>query len=100
MLSIRSNTYYEQKEGEGTFELNPLMELIIIHTSGKEYEWKKNDLLSTNKFEEIRLMVSPSMLSSLIVELQLHQTKLESIQKNATQLTALVKHINENKTQA
>lgn len=46
---------------------------------------------------EIRLIVSPEMLSSLITELQLHQGKLETIRKNGDQINSLIKHIHETK---
>ena len=45
------------------------------------------------KFSEVRMIVSPFMLQTLITELQLHQKKLNNITKNADQLSSLVKHI-------
>ena len=45
------------------------------------------------KCSEVRMIVSPFMLQTLITELQLHQKKLNNITKNADQLSSLVKHI-------
>jgi len=94
VVTIRSNTYYEQVENEKPFTLKPLMELVIIHTDGKDYILKKDgQIQGTFNLVEHRLLISPELLTGLITELQLHQKKLETIQKNAAQLTALVAHI-------
>jgi len=93
MVSVRSNAYYTQEEGQKEFALNPMLELIIIHTDGKNYKLTKNDIESSPKLAESRLIVSPEMLQHLITDLQLHQKKLEGIRKNADQLNSLVRHI-------
>ncbi len=94
VVTVRSNTYYEQNEGEAPFALKPLMELVIINTDGKDYVINKDGSIKGKfKLEESRLLVNPEMLTVLITELQLHQKKFEQIQKNAAQLTALVAHI-------
>ena len=38
MISVRSNTYYSQDENHKEFELNPMLELIMIYADGKD--WK------------------------------------------------------------
>lgn len=93
MVSVRSNAYYTQEEGQKEFALNPMLELVIIHTDGKNYKLTKNDIESSQKLTESRLIVSPEMLQHLITDLQLHQKKLEGIRKNADQLNSLVRHI-------
>ena len=93
MISVRSNAYYTQEENQKEFALNPMLELIIIHTDGKDYRLTKNDLSSSPKVSETRMIVSPEMLQSLITDLQLHQKKLNGIRKNSDQLNSLVKHI-------
>ena len=95
MISVRSNAYYTQEEKGSEFALNPMLELIIIHTDGKDYKITKNDLSSTPKLAEKRMIVGPEMLQSLITELQLHQKKLDAIRKNSDQLNSLVKHISD-----
>lgn len=93
MVSVRSNTYYTQEEGQKEFALNPMLELVIIHTDGKNYKLTKNDIESSPKLSESRLIVTPEMLQHLITDLQLHQKKLEGVRKNADQLNSLVRHI-------
>jgi hypothetical protein len=93
MLSVRSNAYYTQEEGEKEFALKPMLELVIIHTDGKNYKLTKNDMESSPKLSESRLIVSPEMLQHLITDLQLHQKKLDGIRKNSDQLNSLVRHI-------
>ena len=94
LVTVRSNTYYEQNEGETPFSLKPLMELVIIHTNGKDYlVTKAGAIVGKPILEEIRLLVNPELLTSLITELQLHQRKFEVISKNADQLSTLVRHI-------
>jgi hypothetical protein len=93
MMSVRSNAYYTQEEGQKEFALNAMLELVIIHTDGKNYKLTKNDIESSPKLAECRLIVSPEMIQHLITDLQLHQKKLEGIRKNADQLNSLVRHI-------
>lgn len=93
MVSVRSNSFYEQKEDDKEFALKPQLELVIIYTDGKNYKITKNDIESSPKLAECRLIVSPEMLQHLITDLQLHQKKLDTIRKNADKLNALVKHI-------
>jgi hypothetical protein len=95
IIDVRSNVGYSQPEGIDEFKLEAFMELVIIHSNGKKYFVKDKHLTSKTVFEEIRLTVSPEMLTTLITELQLHQKKLEGIRTNADKSTALVKHIQE-----
>lgn len=95
MLSVRSNAHYTQEENASEFALNPMLEVIIIFTDGKDYAISKKQLVSTVKLSEIRMIVSPEMLQSLITDLQLHQKKLDGIRKNADQLSSLVKYVTE-----
>ena len=95
MLSVRSNAYYTQEEGQKEFTLNPMLELVIIHTDGKNYKLTKNNIESSPKLAECRLIVSPEMLSYLISDLQLHQKKLDGIRKNADKLNSLVRYVNQ-----
>jgi hypothetical protein len=73
MISVRSNACYIQAENE--FALKPVLEIIIIHTDGKNYKFTTNELKTTSKIAETRFIVNPEMLNELIVELQLHQKK-------------------------
>lgn len=93
IISVRSNAQYIQKADTKEFELQPMLEVIIIHTNGKNYNYTGNTLKSTTKFEEVRFSVSPEILTVLITDLQFHQKKLDAVRKNADQINALAKHI-------
>lgn len=92
IVTVRSNTHYEQRQG-APFTLKAFMELIIVYTDGKNYTMTKTDIIGKPKLSEVRLIVSPEILTGLITDLQLHQTKLESIRSNADKINALLKHI-------
>ena len=93
ILDVRSNPYFTQNEDQNEFKLEPSLELVIIHSDGKNYEIEKNKLKSTTKLSEIRLIVNPEMLQALITDLQLHQKMFETIKANAEQLNSLVRHL-------
>jgi hypothetical protein len=99
VLSVRSNTHYTQEENDKEFVLKPMMELIVIYADGKEHKLTPKGIKQEVKLSEVRLIVSPYMLESLITDLQLHQKKLAGITANADKLTALVKHINVNENE-
>jgi hypothetical protein len=99
MISVRSNTHYTQEENDPDFVLKPMMELIVIYADGKDHKLTPKGIKQEVKLSEVRLIVSPYMLESLITDLQLHQKKLAGITANADKLTALVKHINVNESQ-
>jgi hypothetical protein len=95
MIAIRSNAFFAQNEQKETFSLEPALELVIIFTDGKDYDIKKGELVATSKLNEIRMIVSPELLSDMITDLQLHQKKLEATCQNADQINSLIKHISE-----
>lgn len=93
MISVRSNTYYSQDENHKEFELNPMLELIMIYADGKDWKLTPKGLSPQVKINEVRMIVNPAMLEMLITDLQLHKKKLIGIRENADKLNALVKHI-------
>lgn len=95
MIAVKSNPFYTQVEDNGSFTLRGALELVIVHSDGKKYEFKKDSLVSENKISEARMMVSPEMLQELITELQLHQKTLEGIRANADKINSLVKYVQE-----
>lgn len=93
IISVLSNTHYTQDEKDTEFILKPMMELIIIYTDGKEHKLTPKGLKQEVRCSEVRMIVSPFMLESLITDLKLHQKKLDNIIKNADQLSSLVKYM-------
>jgi hypothetical protein len=69
------------------------MELIIIYADGKEHKLTPKGLKQEVRCSEVRMIVSPFMLESLITDLKLHQKKLDNIIKKADQLSSLVKYM-------
>jgi hypothetical protein len=95
ILDVRSNAYYTQPENAKEFELKAFLEIVIIHTDGKDYKLKGGKLETTPNLVESRFVCSPEQLTELIGDLQMHQKKMESIRQNAEKLTGLVKYIDE-----
>lgn len=93
MVAIRSNAFLLQDDKKGVVEFVPQMELIIIHTNGKDYTWTKDGLNGKSRFDEIRLIITPDLLQDMITGLQLHQKKLQQFRDNATELNSLIKMI-------
>jgi hypothetical protein len=95
IIAVNSNPFYTQVEEKGNFTLRATLELVIVHSDGKEYEIEKDAFIGKNKLSEIRLLVSPEMLQGLITDLQLHQKTLDGIRKNADQINSLIKYVQE-----
>ena len=95
MIAIRSNAFFLHYDQKETFSLEPELELVIVFTDGKDYKVKAGELVSSAKLNEVRMVVSPEMLSDMITSMQLHQKKLEAVRKNADQINSLIKHITE-----
>lgn len=93
MISVRSNAYYTQQENQLEFSLTASLELVIIHTDGKEYKMNKKTLVSSPKVSEIRMIVNSELLKGLITDLQLHEKKLKTIRENSDALNRIAKHI-------
>ena len=90
VISVRTNIFFET---DNSINIQPAMELVIIHTDGKDYTYSKKGLVSKAKFGETRVVVNPEVLRKLIVDLQLHEKKLEAATKNANSINGLVEHI-------
>lgn len=95
MVAIRSNAFLLQDDSQKMVSFLPQMELVIIHTNGKDYNYTKDGLSGKSRFDEIRLIVTPDMLQSLITELKLHQQKLHQFRNNATEINSMIRIITE-----
>lgn len=94
IISVKSNPFFKQREEEKqVFKLDAVLEIIIVHTNGKEYSLSKNSVNSKPKISESRFIVNSEMLSDLIIDLQLHQDKLASFRRNSEKINSLVSHI-------
>lgn len=94
IITVYSNPHFTQDDNSEDFKLKTNVELVIVHTDGKEYKVQKDrNLVSTTKLSEIRLLVTPHMLQELITDLQMHQKQLNNFKANADQINSLVKHL-------
>ena len=100
VLDVRSNAYYTQTENAKEFELKAFLEIIIIHTDGKDYKIKAGKLKTSPNLTESRFVCSPEQLTQPINDLQMHQKKMEGIRQNADKLTGLVKYIDKGSDEA
>lgn len=94
LIEVRANHHYTQVEKQGSFELNPVVELIVVYTDGKQYSVTKDGYLKSEfKFSESRMLINPELLGSLIAQLQMHQSNLNKCRNNAEQINSLIKII-------
>jgi hypothetical protein len=93
LLEVRSNAFYIQTEGE-KINFEAVLEVVLIHTDGFAYTEIEGTVKRTLKFEETRMLLTSQGLTDLIVQLQLHQKKLEQIRHNAEELTSIVERFN------
>jgi hypothetical protein len=95
ILSIRSNPLYSLDD-DGK-ELTPLIELVVIHTDGKNYTFNKkgDDLTTTTRITETRYTVSPDSLGKFISGLKLIQQNMNALQNNAAGINTIIKQFSE-----
>lgn len=104
IIDVKSNPVYLEGNEKGQFSLEGNIELIIVHSDGKEYQFKNEKIIAHPVFNETRFIVNTSVMDELITMLQGHRDKLRKISENASQLNALVKTfsevVNDNKEEA
>ena len=93
LIALRSNGIYQQVE-QKDFQLEAKLELILIYIDGKCHKVRKNQIVSEPNLTEVRIIVSPEMLTGLITELQLHQKKMDSLRNNADVIHKIINEIN------
>lgn len=95
-LEIRANALYFHEQKEGNIQLNPKLELVLIHSDGYEYFMDRDNKEFEKAFKivETRLIVSPEMISDLIIQLKVHQENLNNLRANADNINALIKNFN------
>lgn len=94
IIDVKSNPVYLEK-GEKEFALEGNIELIIVHSDGKRYDFSKNRVQSVPTFTESRFLVNTAVMDELITMLQGHRDKLRKVNENASQLNALIKTFGE-----
>ena len=92
LMTVRSNPYYSLLDDK----LAANLEIILIHTDGKEYLVGENKQIDgTWKLAETRLIINQNNLNSLIDELKGLQKAMKTLSDNAKVLNTIIHEIKE-----
>lgn len=86
VLEVRANTVYTQVENK----LSPRLELILIHTAGKQYEVKAAKVTAIPIINEARFSVNSKQLDDLIADLQKWKLQMVTIEQNCSVLNHVI----------
>lgn len=90
VFAITSNQIMCPKNGK-QFELVPMMELILVHSDGKDYSHNGKKLSSTVKISETRFFVSVNGMKELMSQLAMAAASLNVLEANCGQINQLIK---------
>lgn len=76
IVDLRANIYASDVDAE-KMKVTPLMELVIVYNSGKEYIDTGKELVSKDIYADLRLMLNPSQLDKMIIALKDWRYSLE-----------------------
>ena len=93
LTDVRSNGFFKNENETGVLKLNAALELVLLYFDGRDYKVVSNKIKTNLRLNEVRLIVSSTMLQELITHLQFHQKKLEVFDKNAKEINSLVNHL-------
>ena len=80
IVDLRANIYASDVDAE-KMKVTPLMELVIVYSNGKYYSDSGTEIVSKDKYADLRLMLNPSQLDSMIKALQQWQKTLANREK-------------------
>ena len=89
LTDVRSNGFFKNENETGALKLNAALELVLLYFDGRDYKVVSDKLKTNLRLNEVRLIVSSTMLQELITQLQFHQKKLEVFDKNAKEINSL-----------
>lgn len=69
IVDLRSNIYASDVDPE-KMKVTPLMELVIVYSSRKEYIDTGKEIVSKDIYADLRLMLNPSQLDKMIIALK------------------------------
>lgn len=69
IVDVRANIYASDIDAE-KMKVTPLMELVIVYSNGKAYTDNEQEIDSEDVYADLRLMLNPKQLRSLIVALE------------------------------
>lgn len=77
LVDLRSNIYASDVDPQ-KMKVTPLMELVLVYSSGKEYIDTGRELVSKDIYADLRLVLNPSQLDKMIIALKDWRYSLES----------------------
>lgn len=69
IVMLRANIYASDVDAK-KMQVTPLMELVIVYSSGKEYIDTGKELASKDIYSDLRLMLNPNQLDKMIIALK------------------------------
>lgn len=90
IIEVRGNAIYTGTDNE----LKPQVELIIIHTDGKQYNVKGKEVVTVPILRETRFTADPEELDRLIADLQKFKLMMTTIQQNCKVINSVVEQLN------
>lgn len=90
IVGITTNHMMIPSEGK-EFNLSPMMELIIMHSDGKDYSHDGKKLSSKMKFAETRMILTPNAMRELYAKLGEALLGMSVLENNCDQINNLIK---------
>jgi len=90
ILQVRSNPVFLPDSTKKGVHLKPMLELIIIHTDGKEYMIKGKGVGSAPKFAETRFFIDADQLKDFQSQLQLVGDQMNRMEVNTMKINKLI----------
>ncbi len=92
VFEIRCNSIYSASELGN--KLRPEIEMILVHTDGKQYVAKGNTVTTTPILKETRFFVSHKELDQIITDLQKWKLQMVQIEQNCTVINNVIDMLN------
>lgn len=90
IIGITTNHMMIPREGK-EFNLSPMLELIIMHSDGKDYSHNGKNLSSKMKFAETRMILTPTAMRELYAKLGEALLGMSALENTCDQINNLVK---------
>lgn len=97
IFEVRTNPIYQTN---GTNKLKAQLEVVLIHTDGKEYKpTPKGGIIATPILRETRFFIGPEDLDQILKGLQLAKVQMEQIKGNCEVLNDVITHMSKTEKQ-
>ena len=86
IFDIKTNPIYSA----GEKELEPRLEIILVHTDGKKYEASGKGYKAVPILKESRFFMNPAELDGFITDMQTAKIQMETIKMNCSVINQVV----------